>query len=161
MIKFYIKQLEKAPSRAAITMIVAEIDVARRRVKQKYSFLKSLKKPDIPLSIKTDLNYLSKELDELNIVRAQALLKIREIKAAEKITNRIQTNNNVFAETFMTVAAGVLSKKMFTTIKKMALQKLDDKSLATKTTAQTEFQSPQPGNTQTLSLRGSKQKLKK
>jgi len=133
---FFTRQLKKLTDRNEITIALIELDHERKRVKLKANELRCIKKPS--LSIEADFKFLARELNALNIIRGRYLAKITTIKAQEKINNKLTTNNNVYAETFLQIASSVLNKVTFNKIQTMALNKLGDTSLATKKPDQTE-----------------------
>lgn len=133
---FFTRQLKKLTDRNEIAIAIIDLDHERKRVKLKANELRCNQKPS--LTIEDNLKCLTRELNALNIIRGQYLTKMAEIKAQEKINNRLSTNSNVYAETFLQVATGVLNKQTFNKIQAMTLNKLGDKSPATKKPGQTE-----------------------
>lgn len=153
---FFSRQLKKLTLRAEIQVLIAELDIERRRIKRKMGEIKCARIP----SHKSDLDFLRRNLDALSVIRGHCVTKIVEIKTQEKINNNLSYNTS-YAETFLQVATSVLNKKTFNKIQTIALERRGDSSLVTKTLSEKESQSPQPGNTQTLSLPESMRKLKK
>jgi len=130
MKQFFQRQLKKLTDRHELSVALIDLDHERKRIKLKANELRAKKNP--PLTINKDLEFLTKSLNTLNIIRGQYLTKIAEIKKQEKINNRLSTNNNVYAETFLQIATGVLNKQTFNKIQDMALKQLGDNSPAIK-----------------------------
>jgi len=133
---FFERALKKLTDRSEIVVLLIDIDTERKRIKNKANDIKA-KKYKSPTD-ESNIKFLTRELNALNIIRGQCLTKIAEIKKQEKINNRLSTKNNVYAETFLQIASSVLNKQTFNKIQAIALKQLDDNSLATKKPGQTE-----------------------
>lgn len=126
---FYKRQLTKLTKRAEIQVLISDLDGERRRIKNKTSEIKRLKSPS--LEDKDNLEFLARELNALNTIRGECVIKISEIKNQEKINNSLSFNT-AYAEIFLQIASSVLNKTTFNKIQVMALVKLNDESATVK-----------------------------
>jgi len=127
----YIIALKKCQDRREAIKLLAVLNDDKRKIKSRATGLIGSNSPSAALD--SMLKNMRQEINKLTQIHNIITLRIKELGQQEKIANRLLSRGRVgYSEHFVIAAAGVLNKKTFTKIKKIAEASIEENKAVNK-----------------------------